>query len=78
MVDVGYIARMRKPMTRQDGAALEEPSQDEYETWLADEIAALLADPERRATMAAAMRAAARPDAARDIVDRLASLTARA
>jgi UDP-N-acetylglucosamine--N-acetylmuramyl-(pentapeptide) pyrophosphoryl-undecaprenol N-acetylglucosamine transferase len=37
---------------------------------LADEIAATLVDPARRAAMSAAMRALARPDAAARIVDR--------
>ena len=41
---------------------------------LADEIGAALADPDRRAAMATAMRTFARPGAAADIVDRVLSL----
>jgi UDP-N-acetylglucosamine:LPS N-acetylglucosamine transferase len=44
---------------------------------VAELVSDLLADTPRRAAMAAAMRGLARPDAAREIVDRLESLARR-
>ncbi|HJZ86522.1 MAG TPA: undecaprenyldiphospho-muramoylpentapeptide beta-N-acetylglucosaminyltransferase, partial [Polyangia bacterium] len=53
------------------GAALVHRQSEITPSALAAELAALLADPARRAAMSARMRALGKPDAARDIVDAL-------
>ena len=56
------------------GAAIVLPESDLSARRLTNVIAGLLSDPERRARMAAAARAAARPDAARVVADRVLAL----
>ncbi len=58
----------------QRGAAIVLPESELSARRLSNVIAGLLSDPERRARMAAAARAAARPDAARVIADRVLAL----
>lgn len=57
------------------GAVLVRESDPEATAALADTLAGLLQAPERLATMAAAMRSAARPEAARTIVDAMTAWT---
>lgn len=56
------------------GAAIVLPETDLAPRRLANLIGGLLADPERRARMAASARAASRPDAARAVADRVMAL----
>jgi UDP-N-acetylglucosamine--N-acetylmuramyl-(pentapeptide) pyrophosphoryl-undecaprenol N-acetylglucosamine transferase len=59
---------------RQAGGAVVVPEADAAR--VPDVVAELLADPERLAEMAEAMRAIAKPDAAEDIADELVALAA--
>jgi UDP-N-acetylglucosamine--N-acetylmuramyl-(pentapeptide) pyrophosphoryl-undecaprenol N-acetylglucosamine transferase len=61
----------------QAGAAVEIPDAELSAARLANEVAGLLADPRRLATMAAAASSLARPNAAREVAGELLEAAAR-